>query len=571
MENQVTQLKLNVTNIKSSLFSSNKQLKKLKTDKKNLFFKLEKKKELRAEETRLETPRLGIGSGFSKIMSAVTSPVRSIFDRILDFIGLIAAGILINNLPIIIEKIQEFFNSDFIKGVGNVLGIIGNAILGLAKFVGIFPKSEQDQIEKNIKETDKRFGEDIRDADAAEKDIVNLEKFLGQTDSGIDEVPMESDSSIPQSILESPISSSPSNTESNTKEITASKPAQSFNSGGTVKSEGPSQTLSLAQKQTYTPQKSGVSKKVQRDANDGFTKFPIAVDNIHKSTKEQEKNIIAFSKMLKDSRGFGTSSGSPSGPSGPSGPGGPSGNGGGKFSGKTGAFASGSYIGNPGDADGEQTGLNMNLPGGIGTPIYAPFDMIYRSTGTDGNPAVGLQGTSGALGPRGSGFGYYGAYRYMKGGKEYEVLMGHFRGLPLQGSKDGEIIKKGTLLGHQGASGRSVSSSNGVYPHISLHVNGVGFSASNSELVDFANGLKDGKSSKPTAPINPTLTPSQKAKFQNNKGGGYRLNRSMNNQSVFIYAIQPQETFVPFPYPMPIETPAPSSSSTPQLSSIWRT
>ena len=45
MENQVTQLKLNVTNIKNSLFSSNKQLKKLKTDKKNLFFKLEKKKE----------------------------------------------------------------------------------------------------------------------------------------------------------------------------------------------------------------------------------------------------------------------------------------------------------------------------------------------------------------------------------------------------------------------------------------------------------------------------------------------------------------------------------------------
>jgi len=570
MEKQVTQLKLNVTNIKSSLFSSNKQLKKLKTDKKNLFFKLEKKKELKAEETRLETPRLGIGSGFSKIMSAVTSPVRSIFDRILDFIGLIAAGILINNLPIIIEKIQEFFNSDFIKGVGNVLGIIGNAILGLAKFVGIFPKSEQDQVEKNIKETDRRFGEDIRDADAAEKDIVNLEKFLGQTDSGIDEAPIESDSSIPQSVLESPISSSPSNTESNTKDITASKPAQSFNSGGTVKSEGSSLTPSLAQKQTYTPQKSGVSKKVQRDANDGFTKFPVAVDNIHKSTKEQEKNIIAFSKMLKDSRGLDTTSSS-SGKNKKDDPGGPSGNGGRKFSGKTGAFASGAYIGNPGDADGEQTGLNMNLPGGIGTPIYAPFDMIYRSTGTDGNPAVGLQGTSGALGPRGSGFGYYGAYRYMKGGKEYEVLMGHFRGLPLQGSKDGEIIKKGTLLGHQGASGRSVSSSNGVYPHISLHVNGVGFSASNSELVDFANGLKDGKSSKPTAPVSPTLTPTQKAKYRNNKGGGYRLNRSMNNQSVFIYAIQPQETFVPFPYPMPIETPAPSSSSTPQLSAIWRT
>jgi hypothetical protein len=79
----------------------------------------------------------------------------------------------------------------------------------------------------------------------------------------------------------------------------------------------------------------------------------------------------------------------------------------------------------------------------------------------------------------------------------------------------------------------------------------------------------NGKSSSSVTP----LTPYQKTQVTGNKGGGgdLRLNRSMNNQSVFIYAIQPQETFVPFPYPMPVETPAPSSSSTPQLSSIWRT
>ena len=45
MENQVTQLKLNVTNIKSYLINSNKELKKLRIDKKNLFSKLEKKRE----------------------------------------------------------------------------------------------------------------------------------------------------------------------------------------------------------------------------------------------------------------------------------------------------------------------------------------------------------------------------------------------------------------------------------------------------------------------------------------------------------------------------------------------
>jgi len=42
-------------------------------------------------------------------------------------------------------------------------------------------------------------------------------------------------------------------------------------------------------------------------------------------------------------------------------------------------------------------------------------------------------------------------------------------------------------------------------------------------------------------------------------------------QSLFVYAIQPQETFVPFPYPMPIpqesESPSPE---TPKLPSIWR-
>ena len=539
MENQVTQLKLNVTNIKSSLFSSNKQLKKLKTDKKNLFFKLEKKKELRAEETRLETPRLGIGSGFSKIMSAVTSPVRSIFDRILDFIGLIAAGILINNLPIIIEKIQEFFNSDFIKGVGNVLGIIGNAILGLAKFVGIFPKSEQDQVEKNIKETDKRFGEDIRDADAAEKDIVNLEKFLGQTDSGIDEVPMESDSSIPQSILESPISSSPSNTESNTKDITASKPAQSFNSGGTVRSEGPSQTPSLAQKQTYTPQKSGVSKKVQRDANDGFTKFPIAVDNIHKSTKEQEKNIIAFSKMLKDSRGLDTTSSTPPATTPPA---------------------------TTPPATTPPSSTTSGLPG----IKVEPNEVI----GT-----VGYTGSTEPKGPDGSHIHIENMNDYAAGipaGVKNSILV---NGSPMPsalrftsgiGERWGKMHKGEDYAGNPN---QPISLIGGLKFKQFIPDSGDGYG--NRVLIEAPNGAIYSLNHLNAGPtnINALIKKQEKnAMGPYSKGGSdYRLNRSMNNQSVFIYAIQPQETFVPFPYPMPIETPAPSSSSTPQLSAIWRT
>ena len=160
-----------------------------------------------------------------------------------------------------------------------------------------------------------------------------------------------------------------------------------------------------------------------------------------------------------------------------------------------GSYASGTWIGAPGDDDGNQTGLNMNLPGGIGTPIYAPIDLIYKTVGTDGNPAVGLDGNADPLGPAGRGFGYYGAYFFEKDGKEYEVLLGHFRDLPYKGSSDGEKIPKGTLLGYQGASGRSKSRTGGVYPHITLHVNGIGHFASNSVLTWFADGLATAKGS----------------------------------------------------------------------------
>ena len=62
METQVNQLKLNVTNINSYLINSNKQLTKLRKDKKNLFGTLEKKKELRAEESALNIARVPAAS-----------------------------------------------------------------------------------------------------------------------------------------------------------------------------------------------------------------------------------------------------------------------------------------------------------------------------------------------------------------------------------------------------------------------------------------------------------------------------------------------------------------------------
>jgi hypothetical protein len=199
-------------------------------------------------------------------------------------------------------------------------------------------------------------------------------------------------------------------------------------------------------------------------------------------------------------------------------------------SGKTGSYASGAYIGQPGDTDGEQTGLDMNLSGGIGTPIYAPRDLIYRSKGTDGNSSVGLQGTADALGPSGSGFGYYGSYYFKDGDKEYEVLMGHFRDLPYKGSKEGQIIPKGTLLGYQGASGRTIGAGGKPYPHISLHLNGIGFNASNQKLVEFAESLVKSGGTTAQEPPNKNLGRSQASWY----GPGFYGNQTADDTGKYI-------------------------------------
>ena len=546
-ERQVEQLKLNVTNIKNSLFSYNKEIKKLKTDKRNLFSKLEKKKDFREEEQRLEGGKLGVASGFSRIMSSVTSPVRSIFDRILDFIGLIAAGILINNLPAIIQKVQEFFDSDFIKGIGNLLGIIGNGILKLAEFAGLFPKSEQDNIEKNIKETEKRFDDDIKNADAAEKDLISLDRFLGtnsyQESTGSDSV----EPKTPELKTPTPKESSSSGSDSNTKEITASKPAQSFSRGGTVRSEGSSsQTPSLESKQTYRPQMSGVSKKVERDTNNGFRNFPIAVDNIYETTRQHEQNVLAFSKMLKKSREFspvGISTNSPDSPDSPDSPSSYTPN----IPITTSGVITDEIVGYVGST-GRSTGPHIHIETGDGyggSGGHIP-DNVLSNIIVDGTSLSSYEMGDGLYAGRNHrGFDYpirSGAPITLKGGLKFlEYDSGYNAGY------GNSLIIVGTdgrkyLIGHLDSG------------------------PPNPEKIREGNK----NNNKPAGPI---LTPSQKNYFKGyGKGGSnYRLNRSMNNQSVFIYAVQPVENYVPFPYPMPIETPVPVPTSSPQLPSIWRT
>ena len=79
MENQLQKLKINATNIKSTLIFSNKELKKTRIKKKELIQKIENKNKVQSEEKRLESKNLGVGSSIKNIASIATSPIKSFF------------------------------------------------------------------------------------------------------------------------------------------------------------------------------------------------------------------------------------------------------------------------------------------------------------------------------------------------------------------------------------------------------------------------------------------------------------------------------------------------------------
>lgn len=543
---QAQSLKLNVTNIHKFLVGSNKQLAKLKKDKQNLLFKYEKQAQRRKKESKIEAKDFGIGGGLKRVASAVSRPAMSFFDRIKEFFGVILLGLLINNLPKILAELKKFFNSGFIKGLRSFLSIIGKGFMAFVDITLSLPQSVRNAFDKTKNDIENQLN-------AVGGTLDSLVRFFtGGSDNNDTNTESSSGSSGGSTAGSSP-------TRIPTIPFAPSAPGNAYpltvpgyNKGGIVGS---------------TP---GTSNSVPARYSKGgmgiFGAFGDSVGAISNVTAQEEQNIMTLASIVDSYEYITRVEGKEkSGVSGtPSTSGSP-----GKIkkgSSITGTYASGAYVGPSGDTDGEQTGLNMNLPGGIGTPIYAPFDMIYRARGTDGMPAVGLQGTADALGPSGRGFGYYGAYYYMKDGKEYEVLMGHFRDLPYKGANDGDVIPKGTLLGYQGASGRSVSSTGGVYPHISLHVNGVGFRATNAELESFASGLMGGSGPSKKPVKNPNIKPS-------NKGGSrsYKSSKSGGSGSVFIYAIQPQVEYVPMPYPVPVRQPSMTQNTQPpKPSALWR-
>ena len=524
MENQVTQLKLNVTNIKSYLINSNKELGKLRKDKKNLFSKIEKKRELRAEENRLEIVSK-IGSGFSKIASTVKAPVVSLFDRILEFFGLIATGVLVQKLPAIVAKIDEFFNSDFYK---SLIGFIDTIAKGIDTLFGMSNEVSTKNLKK-LQEDKSKIEEQNRKLEKDAAKLKDSEGVFSKIKSILDKIPMTP--LAPGSMYPVP---------------TKTKEPQKKASGGTISKDN----------SPNTQRKSGPLKRAERGMSDGFTGFSVVVNNIEEAVQRDEENVKAFSKMserFKEWSSVGITTSKPHMP--------PGQNGGYRPTGPlskiafipgNGKVGGGAEITDPHDPDAEQTGLDIALRDAngnfdIGAIIQNPFTDL-KITGT------GYQFANG------SGYGYYVTGNTTIQGKTYELLVGHLDKIAV---KEGDTLKAGDSIGTQGMSGSTSG------PHVTTHINDLS-GGGNAQAI--LNSVAD-------AWIHGNIIQSDAVKKTSNGMVATiskpikPLNTSSNNgnQSVFIYAVQPIETFLPFPYAVPIEKPSPSTSQKSKVPAVWRT
>ena len=105
---QAEQLKINVSNIRSSLLIGTKRTQVLKIRKEKLLDDIEQKKLIQQEEKNLEQTKK------PKKISILKSPVKkvaNVFDNIMKFGAIVLTGILVNALPKMMDTIKKVFNS----------------------------------------------------------------------------------------------------------------------------------------------------------------------------------------------------------------------------------------------------------------------------------------------------------------------------------------------------------------------------------------------------------------------------------------------------------------------------
>lgn len=310
-ETQVKKLKLNVTNIKSFLINSNKNLKKMRLEKNRLIEKGESEEKFRKEEKRLESP-VNFKSPLSTIKSFILAGPMSLFDKIKEFLGIILLGILVNNLPQIIQKIKDFFNDPFVKGILHVFKVMGKGLYEIIKTTLTLTDAAQNKIKNDVKQIKKDVNYLLETFGFLERDINKDIRDNSQSSSQQSQSPSQSQS-VPLTQSGAPANPTPT---------TAFQPgnspfAQAFSKGGTVKKpktkprkfaqggtvtkqpKKEQQSTQKSKSSSFAKRETGKARKARQDIN-YFEGFNRAVKDLIDNTILDNKNNILYEEMVNN-------------------------------------------------------------------------------------------------------------------------------------------------------------------------------------------------------------------------------------------------------------------------------
>ena len=129
-QEQLKQLKLNVTNIKSVLIKKNENRQKSdkkEDDQEKRKLSIKKKQE---EEKKLTAGTSSLKKMASSVKSSIAKPGGNLFDKMMDFGLIVLTGILANALPAIKKKLEEIFNAvgTFMSPIVDTIEILINTV-----------------------------------------------------------------------------------------------------------------------------------------------------------------------------------------------------------------------------------------------------------------------------------------------------------------------------------------------------------------------------------------------------------------------------------------------------------
>ena len=163
---EVKKVKISANNINSFLVVSNAKLKRIRMDETNLFNKLQQQQKRKNKEKSIESKK-DINDSKKTRRGIIGKKTKSIWDKILNFFGIIGLGILIQTLPKVFENIKKFLKeNEWLKqGIIFIFKTIAGAAMVLKNIYEFFVGKDlnKDKLAKQRREVDKNISVFERD------------------------------------------------------------------------------------------------------------------------------------------------------------------------------------------------------------------------------------------------------------------------------------------------------------------------------------------------------------------------------------------------------------------------